>query len=257
LPTVPVLGVPVTAGALEDQVDRILTWASKRVARYVCVANVHMVMEAQRDPDFAEVLFGADMVTPDGMPLVWLMRKEGARAQERVAGFDVLTGLCRGAQARRVGLYFLGSTDTVLAAMRDRLEREFPDLPIAGMQALPFRPSTPEEDAALIDEIHASGAGVVMLSLGCPKQERWMHEHRAALRAVTVGLGGAFPVYAGLQLRAPKWAREAGLEWAFRLVQEPGRLWHRYWSTNVPFLWLAFRHHFRRSLDPSSAPPAV
>lgn len=238
---VSVIGVPITALSFEGHVDRMLEWASQRESRVVCAANVHMLMEAHRRPEFGTMLRAADLVSPDGMPLVWMMRRLGVPKQGRVAGMDLLPALCRGAAERGISVFFLGSTPEILERMRARLRHEIPGLAIAGMISPPFRAASPEEDAQLVEQIHASGAGLVLVALGCPKQERWMQEHRGRVPAVMVGLGGAFPVYAGIQKRAPEWVRDAGLEWAFRLWQEPGRLWKRYGETNLPFAWLALK----------------
>lgn len=216
-------------------------WASKRHSRVVCIANVHMLMEAHNDSGFAQVLNRADLVSPDGMPLVWMLRKLGKPDQDRMAGLDVFLALCRAAQSQSTGIYFLGSTEDVLSSIESRLRAEFPSLYIAGLESPPFRPLSNEEDQAMINRINESGAGFVFVALGCPKQERWMDAHRGQIQAVMVGLGGAFPVYAGAHKRAPLWIRQSGLEWAFRLMQEPNRLWRRYWNTNFSFIILAVR----------------
>jgi N-acetylglucosaminyldiphosphoundecaprenol N-acetyl-beta-D-mannosaminyltransferase len=207
----------------------------------VCVANVHMVMEAHRDPSFANVLQRADLVTPDGMPLVWMMRRLGKPEQDRMAGLDILMALCETAEADGTSIYLLGSTDEVLTEIISRMRQSYPRLHIAGFESPPFRPLSQEEDDAIVDRINSSSAGFVFVALGCPKQERWMSDRQGRVQAVMIGLGGAFPVYAGVHKRAPRWIREAGWEWAYRLIQEPRRLWRRYWETNLPFISLAFR----------------
>ncbi len=241
LPSINVVGSPVTAMRSAEQLETILTWAEARERRMVCVANVHMLMEARWDEGFGGLLQKADMVTPDGTPLVWMMRRLGAPEQDRVAGMDMLPRLCRLAAERDLAVFFLGSTTETLARMRERLAIECPGLRIAGMESPPFRPLTDEEDTELVQRIRSSGAQLVLVSLGCPKQERWMETHRDRLPAVLIGLGAAFPVYAGTQTMAPQWMRDAGLEWLYRLGQEPRRLFKRYWRTNLPFMWLAFR----------------
>lgn len=246
-PQINVLGSPITALCFEEQIALLLDWAQKRESRVTCVANVHMVMEATCDPEFAAVLKEADLVTPDGMPLVWLMRRLGAPSQERVAGMDMLPALCKRAEEQGISIFFLGSTQEVLDRIRKRLELEHPRLAIAGMESPPFRPLTESEQQALIEKINGSGAQMVFVALGCPKQERWMHFHKEKILAPMVGLGGAFPVYAGVQRRAPLWVQRAGLEWVFRLLQDPGRLWKRYWGTNLPFMWLAARQLLART----------
>lgn len=244
-PTLEVIGAPVCALPFLEQVGLMVDWASAHEQRIVCIANVHMVMEAHWSQEFAQVLAEADLVTPDGMPVVWMLKCQGVRGAERVAGMDVLTAVCHKAQARELPIFFLGSTDGVLDLIRKRLGREYPQLCIADMYSPPFREMTEEEDRNLIERINQSGARLVFVALGCPKQEKWMHAHRGKVKAVMVGLGGAFPVFAGQQAWAPAWLRSMGLEWLFRLYLEPGRLWKRYWQTNVPFLGLALRQLLR------------
>jgi len=239
LPTQKVLDFPITALRFEDQIQTILKWAIAQESRTVCVANVHMLMEAHWNPDFANVLKNSDMVTPDGMPLVWMMRRMGSRYQDRVAGMDIFVETCQHAQTHNISVFFVGSQTEILAKMRTRLEQEFPQLKVAGMEPLPFRPLTETEDEVLIKKINSSGAGVVWVSLGCPKQEKWMAQHKGKIRAVMIGVGGVFPVYAGIQKRAPRIVRDLGLEWLYRWVQEPRRLWRRYATTIPAFMWLA------------------
>jgi N-acetylglucosaminyldiphosphoundecaprenol N-acetyl-beta-D-mannosaminyltransferase len=234
-----IIGFPVTALPFESQMSLILNWAQHGLSKSVCIANVHMLVEAYRSANFATVLQQADLVTPDGMPLVWMLKLLGAHKQDRVAGLDVLEALCQKATTSGVKVFFLGSQSGILEKMRHRLNQEFPNLEIAGMEPLPFRPMTQTEDEALVEMLNQSGAGIVFVSLGCPKQEAWMANHKGKVNAVMIGLGGAFPVYAGLHKRAPGLVRSLGFEWLYRLLQEPGRLWGRYSSTIPVFLWLA------------------
>ena len=241
LPTKKVLDFPITALKLDDQVQTILHWATERESKTVCVANVHMLMEAHWNPESANVLKGADIVTPDGMPLVWMMRQMGARYQDRVTGMDIMMSLCKLAEANNISVFYLGSQSEILSRMRKQLNNDFPRLKIAAMEPLPFRPLTEGEDQALIEKIHSSGAGVVLIYLGCPKQENWMAQHKGKIQAVMIGLGGVFPVYAGIHKRAPRVVRDLGLEWLYRWMQEPRRLWQRYTKTIPPFIWLALK----------------
>jgi len=165
----------------------------------------------------------------------------GARYQDRVAGMDVLLALCKLAQTQNVSVFFAGSQPDILSRMQKRLEKEFPNLKIAGMEPLPFRPMTETEDKALIKMINNSGAGLVFVSLGCPKQENWIAEHKDKIKAVMIGLGGVFPVYAGIHKRAPRMIRDLGFEWLYRLIQEPRRLWNRYTKTIPAFILLALK----------------
>lgn len=240
-PCLDIIGSNVTAAPFDVLVEVILGWAKQRLSRCICVANTHMLVEAHQRPGFRDVLQTANIVTPDGMPLVWMLRLMGAKHQDRVAGLDLLRAVCQQASQQGVSVYFLGSMDLILQSMRNRLHLEFPNLIIANMEPLPFRPLTPEEDLSLVQRVNGSGAGLVMIALGCPKQECWMANHKDEIEAVMIGLGGAFPVYAGIHHRAPRWVRSMGLEWLYRLVQEPRRLWKRY-ATSIPlFIYLAFK----------------
>lgn len=239
---VDVIGTPVTALSFDQQMTTILSWAKSRLSKIVLVANVHMLVEGVKDSTFATILKRADLVTPDGMPLVWMIKKLTGRNQERVAGMDILLSLCKSAEAENVGVYFFGSTPKTLDTIREKLTVDFPNLPIAGMETLPFaKVFTPEQDQQIVQSINQSGAGIVFVALGCPKQERWMFKNREHVRSVMIGVGGAFPVYAGLKKWAPRWVRQSGLEWLYRFLQEPRRLWKRYLVTNSHFIWLALK----------------
>jgi N-acetylglucosaminyldiphosphoundecaprenol N-acetyl-beta-D-mannosaminyltransferase len=249
VPTQNVIGFPVASAAFEQQVEAILHWSKRNLSKVVCVANVHMLTEASWDTRLADVLQSADLVTPDGMPLVWMIQLLKRAPQDRVAGLDLMLAVCKQAEADGVGVFFLGSEEGILAKMRLRLNQEFPNLRLLGMESLPFRPLTAAEDAAVIDQVNQSGAGIVFLSLGCPKQELWMAQHQGQIKAVMVGIGGVFPLYAGIYRRAPAALRASGLEWLYRLVQEPRRLWGRYSRTIPPFMWMALQ----QLLMPSTA----
>ncbi len=236
-----IIGINVSSLSLRQQSSQIISWAKQNISKAVCVANVHMLMEAHWNDAFKKVLCSADLVTPDGMPLVWMLKLLGACRSERVAGMDLLKSLCAEAQEHEISIFFLGSEAKILGKMRQRLEAEYPDLCIAGMESLPFRPLTPLEDRKIIETINGTETGLLFVSLGCPKQEKWIAQHRGKINATMVGLGGVFPIYAGLQKYAPQWIRGLGMEWAYRLYQEPGRLWQRYATTIPPFLWLAAR----------------
>jgi N-acetylglucosaminyldiphosphoundecaprenol N-acetyl-beta-D-mannosaminyltransferase len=252
IPTKNVLNSPVTALRFDEQMFLMLKWARARESRIVCLANVHMMMEAHHQEKFASVLKSADIVAPDGMPLVWMLRQMGMRGQDRVAGLDVFVRLCQLCSLSGVSVYFVGSTDEILGQMREKLAQDFPDLQIAGMESLPFRPMTQSEDESLVERINASGAGIVWVCLGCPKQEFWMLDHLNKINAVMLGVGAVFSVYAGFHKRAPRLVRESGFEWFYRLIQEPRRLWHRYSQTIPPFLLLASQQLLQQSLQHSS-----
>jgi N-acetylglucosaminyldiphosphoundecaprenol N-acetyl-beta-D-mannosaminyltransferase len=241
IPAQNVIGFPVTALPFKEQVDVVMGWAKKGLSKVVCVANVHMLTEASWDSNLAHVLNHADMVTPDGMPLVWMVKLLRREQQDRVAGLDLMMAVCHQAIAEDVSVFFLGSEDAVLDRMSARLKRDFPMLKIAGMESLPMISMPVQVDDSVVEMVNESGAGVVFLSLGCPKQEKWMMAYKDRINAVMLGIGGVFPLYAGLHSRAPQFVRSAGLEWLYRLVQEPKRLWGRYSETIPPFLWMAIK----------------
>lgn len=241
LPKIEITGVPVTALSFNRQIDVMVDWAKQRSSKVVCVANVHMLMDSRWNTDLRAVLDQSDLTTPDGMPLVWVMRLLGVRSQDRVAGMDIFLSVCAQAIEHGLSVYLLGSTPEVLGKMKMRLAQEFPNLEIAGLESPPFRPLTAAEDAALVNRINDSGAAFTLISLGCPKQECWMGHHIDRVNSVMIGLGAVFPVYARVKKYAPKWVRESGLEWLYRLVQEPRRLFGRYVRTIPPFIWLAIQ----------------
>jgi N-acetylglucosaminyldiphosphoundecaprenol N-acetyl-beta-D-mannosaminyltransferase len=231
-----VLGSVITLGSYSSFLDRIIHLAGQKVPSYVCFANVHMVIEASHDPDFKRVVNQATIVAPDGKPLsVFLKHLHGIK-QDRVCGMDILPDLLRRAEECGRSVYFYGGEQRVLDAIESRAKKEFPNLRIAGLYSPPFRQLTAEEKQQDINRIRDSGADLVFVSLGCPKQEKWMAEHVKKINACFLGLGQAFSVYAGLEKRLPKWMRALCLEWVYRLVQEPKRLWRRYLFTNAEFL---------------------
>lgn len=233
-----VVSLDLSTGPYRGFVEKITELARVRSSSYVCVANVHMTIEAWQNPDFAAVVNGADIATPDGMPLAKSLKLLYGIDQERVAGMDLMPDLIAEAGKRGLSLFFYGSTDAVLQAITDRVRREHPTLKIAGSDSPPFRELSEKEEGEIVEKINNSGANIVMVALGCPKQEMWMARHKGKINAVMVGVGGAFPVYAGMQARAPEWMQRCALEWLYRLWQEPRRLFRRYFVTNSLFLVL-------------------
>jgi len=239
--TQPVLGVPVDAVSFGAAQTRVMTWGHARESRYVVLANVHVVVTASREPDFGAVVAAADMATPDGAPVAWMLGKLGWVAQERVSGPDLTWALLGKCEADQLPVYFFGSSRETLGLLAERLNAAFPKLLVAGFEAPPFRRMTAQEDAESVERINSSGAGLVFVGLGCPKQEHWMQAHRGQVKAVMLGVGAAFDFHAGTVSRAPAWMREHSLEWLHRLLSEPRRLWKRYLVTNTLFIWGAAR----------------
>ena len=202
----------------------------------MCLCNVHSVVTAGRERMLRDAINGADLVTPDGMPIAWLLRRSGYIGQKRIDGPDLMWHLCLAAEKRGLGIFLYGSTTDTLARLTTKLMQAFPRLRLVGEYAPPFRPLTEQESADVLAEIRRSEAHLVFVGLGCPKQELWMAAHRSHLQAVLVGVGAAFDFHAARVRRAPVWMRRAGLEWCFRLLSEPRRLWKRYLITNSVFV---------------------
>jgi len=229
-PSYRVLGVRFDAMQIPGVVARMEEWIAKREgARYIAVSNVHVLMEARHSVSFRNVLDSADLCVPDGMPLVWVGRLRGHELERRVYGPDLFLSFCRETQGKGYRHFFYGGAPGVPEALAAKLLEQFPMLQVAGTYSPPFRALTPEEDSSVVDMIHRANADVLWVGLGCPKQELWMYERRDQLRVpVLVGVGQAFDIHAGRLRQAPRWMREHGLEWLFRLAAEPRRLWRRY-----------------------------
>lgn len=238
VPSRRVVGLRVDATDYLHAAETILTQAANG-GGMTCVATVHMVMEAQDDPDYRRLVNAAELVTPDGMPLVWMLRALGVRDAQRVYGPDLTPIVCRLAAERGVPVGFYGGDEQTLETLVARLRAEHPGLRIDFVHSPPFRPLTPEEDAAQSEAILDSGVRILFVGLGCPKQERWMADHRDRLGCALVGVGAAFDFLAGRKAQAPGWMQRAGLEWLFRLAHEPRRLWRRYAVHNPRFVWRA------------------
>jgi N-acetylglucosaminyldiphosphoundecaprenol N-acetyl-beta-D-mannosaminyltransferase len=242
-----ILGMSVHATSYADAVLRVRNWALARQSRYVCEAPVHMVMESYDSTDYRQVINRADLVTPGGMPIVWLMRILGVQKQSRVYGPQLMLHLCGEAAQTglTVGLY--GGTPSALEALIAELKQRYPSLEIGYAYSPPFRPLTPQEDGQICSEIEGSGVRILFVGLGCPKQERWMAAHRPRLPVVMLGVGAAFDFISGKKPWAPVLLQRLGLEWLFRLATEPRRLWFRYLWHNPRFVYLILLQLFHNA----------
>ncbi len=225
-----VLGVRVQAVQISDVIAQMENWIGHRQrTHYIAVTDMHTIMEAQDDPGFRAVLAEADLVVPDGMPLVWCACLRGHALRRRVYGPELMLTFCRQTTAKRYRHFFYGGDSGVPERLAAFLRQACPGICIVGTFSPPFRPLSPEEDVHIVEVIHRAGPDVLWVGLGSPKQEKWMREHRDRLNVpVLVGVGAAFDFHAGTKRQAPRWMREHGLEWLFRLFQEPRRLWRRY-----------------------------
>lgn len=247
---VKIISTCVHTTSYADACDRIQAWVEAKQSCYIVAANVHVVMTAYWTRSYHNVLKGAALITPDGMPLVWGLRLLGQSSQQRVYGPDLMLAWCDRAASLDLPIYFYGSTDSTLERLQVKLKQQFPKLAIAGSYAPPYidpdsldmkeknLPAWLEKD---IDRIHTSGARVVFVGLGCPKQEYWMAKVQSNLNCVAIGVGAAFDFHSGQVSQAPRWMMKIGLEWLYRFSQEPSRLWQRYLINNPAFVILFLR----------------
>ena len=237
LPSYSVLGVRVNAVQIPEVIAQMEAWIALRDrCRYVAVTGMHGITEAQHHRHFKEVLADADLVVADGMPLVWLGRRKGHAMPRRVYGPELMQEFWSRTSSRRYRHFFYGGAPGVAAELERRFTEAFPNHAVAGTFSPPFRPLTASEDREIVATINHSRPDVLWVGLGTPKQEQWMHDHRNALQvAVMVGVGAAFDFHAGAVRQAPAWMGDHGLEWLFRLVQEPRRLWRRYLIRGAEF----------------------
>ena len=238
-----ILGTSIDPISPDSATQLIEYWANRYEARTVLFANVHMIMESYDSPEFQEVVNTADLVVPDGMPLVWILRRKGIDGQQRVSGYGQTLRSLEAAELAGTPVGFLGSNASNLANLRKNVLERFPLLKIAYSHSPPFRNLSEDEDTAIIAAIEKSGAQILFVGLGCPKQERWMFSHRKKVKAVMLGVGAAFDILGGSQTRAPTWMRKNGLEWLYRVWQEPKRLWKRYLIQNPRFLILTAKYY--------------
>jgi N-acetylglucosaminyldiphosphoundecaprenol N-acetyl-beta-D-mannosaminyltransferase len=239
VPRANILGVGVSALNMAMALEIIEGWIERREPHYVCVTGVHGVMESQRDGELRRIHNRAGLVTPDGMPLVWLSRLQGFHHVERVYGPDLMLALCERSAAKGYRHFFYGGAEGVPEQLASVLQKRFPGLQVAGTFSPPFRSLTADEDDRIVQMINAAAPDIVWVGLSTPKQERWMAGHRERLTApVLIGVGAAFDFLTGRKPQAPHWMQRAGLEWLFRLLTEPRRLWRRYLYHNPRFVLL-------------------
>ncbi|MGL5034194.1 MAG: WecB/TagA/CpsF family glycosyltransferase [Microcystaceae cyanobacterium] len=233
-----ILGTRIDATTYQDACDRLEEWIITGRSGYVVAANVHVVMTGYWHRQYQTLINQALLVTPDGMPLVWGLKRLGISAAARVYGPDLMLAWCERANQQKIPLFLYGGTEKMLLKLVDFLQQKYPQLPIAGWYSPPFRPLTIEEDRAIQEQIKQSGAALVLVGLGCPKQEEWMANHQDSLNVMMIGVGAAFGFHSGIVSQAPRWMMKIGLEWLYRLGTEPRRLWRRYLFNNPAFVIL-------------------
>jgi N-acetylglucosaminyldiphosphoundecaprenol N-acetyl-beta-D-mannosaminyltransferase len=246
-PTSDILGISIHTGKTDKFVSSIISLAKCGIGAYVCFVNAHMAVEASNDLQFKAIVNNADLACPDGMPIAKCISWMYGKPQERISGPEILPILLEAAWKDDLGVFVLGGTEIVLSDFIKRANEEFPGL-ICGSYSPPFRKLTESENSDITKRINESKANMVLVSLGCPKQEKWMAAYKCCVNACMLGLGFAIPVYAGHAKRAPHWMQTLGLEWLHRLKNNPKKLWRRYLYTNIAFIWKISREILSRSI---------
>lgn len=240
-----ILGTRVDATSYRQATEQIVEWARRQRSCYVCCAAVNNIMEAHDSPEFRSVMEQAALVTSDGMPLVWLLRRLGVANATRVYGPEMMPEVLEAAARAEIPVGFYGGSETALGRLLHKVRGRHPALRIAYAESPPFRLSSPEEDDRTVRAIRAAKVRILFVGLSTPKQDWWMHAHLGRIDAVMLGVGAAFDFLAGTKPQAPRWIRRSGLEWLFRLSTEPRRLWRRYLGQNPRFAILALAQLLR------------
>jgi len=234
-----ILGVNVSPVSFAGVLEMVDSWIQTGSKKYICCTPVSSVMAAHGDKKVRHAINGAGLVVPDGMPIVWIVRLAGFPSQDRVYGPDLLLSACTLSEEKGYSHFFYGGEPGIPERLVGNLKQQFPSLKVAGTYCPPFRPLTAEEDRSIVDVINRNSPDIVWVGLGSPKQDLWIAEHYQRLEAkVCIGVGAAFDFHAGRIKQAPRWMQRNGLEWAYRLWQEPRRLWRRYLIGNPLFLFL-------------------
>lgn len=239
-----ILGVNIAVTNMQDTIELILSQIDELKGKFICLSNVHTTVMSDQDEEYKKIQNAAFLALPDGSPLALLQRLRGYKGAEQVAGPDLMPALWKATENTGISHYFYGSSQETIDALKRELLKRYPGLAIAGMEAPPFRPLTEDEDREAVRKINESGAQIVWVGLGAPKQERWMYEHQSSVNALMLGVGAGFDFHAGTVKRAPAWMRNHYLEWLYRLTQDPKRLWKRYVETNGKFILLSIKDAF-------------
>lgn len=233
-----ILGVGVSVINMDDALGQMEHWISTRQQNYICVATVHLVMEAQKDAELKGILNSSGLTTPDGMPLAWVGKMRGNSNMDRVYGPDVMVNFSELSAKKGYRNFYYGGSSEAVQDLAEKLTERFPGLEVVGAYSPPFRALTPEEDQEIVNMINEANPDVIWIGLGAPKQDKWMAEHMGRVNApVMIGVGAAFDFLSGRKKQAPAWIQKIGMEWFFRLVTEPRRLWKRYLVTNTLFIF--------------------
>lgn len=234
-----VIDINVSETSYAAATRQIQYWAQRGESRAVYATSVHGTMEAHDELEFRKILNQADLITPDGVPLVWVLRLKGVREQQRVYGPTLMLHVLEMAEREQISVGFYGGEAQALELLITRMKAIYPSSRINYVFSPPFRPLSEDEAAQIRQEIISSGVKILFVGLGCPRQEKWIDAQRGCIPAVMLGVGAAFDFHAGLKPQAPAWMQKIGLEWSFRLLTEPRRLWRRYLYHIPRFIVLA------------------
>lgn len=240
IPTCRILGVDIAAINMEWLINYLEENIASLAGDYICVSNTHTTVTASEDENYCRVQNGGIMAIPDGGPLSSVGKRRGYKNMERITGPDLMRQIFKVSSQRGYSHYFYGSTEKTLEKLYEKLSESYPDIRIVGMYSPPFRHMTDDEDEAVIERINEAKPDFIWVGLGAPKQEKWMAEHQGKVNGLIVGVGAGFDYFAGNINRAPAWMQKNNLEWVYRLVQDPKRLFRRYWHTNWKFIWNAY-----------------
>lgn len=239
-----ILGVHVAVTSMEEVLELILGRLKEVRGQYICFSNVHTTVMARESEAYRRIQNSAFLALPDGGPLALVQRLRGFKGAKKVSGPDAMPALWKATENMEVKHYFYGSSQRTIEALAKKLKVQYPGLKIAGMESPPFRPLTKQEDQEAVRRINASGADILWVGLGAPKQEEWMYAHRDKVNALMLGVGAGFDFHAGVVKRAPEWMQKHYLEWLYRLFQDPARLWKRYAVTNFKFVCFSIQDSF-------------
>lgn len=239
IPKVNIMGVDVAAVNPRWIMDYTAHHVKELSGEYFTALSVHAIVMASRDPEYSDAQNGAYIVMPDGGPVAAVGRRRGFPDMRKTAGPSYMNAVIKASGKHGYRHFFYGSTEETLAKMQEVIKTQYPGAVVAGVYSPPFRELTPEEDEEVIRMINEADADFVWIGLGAPRQELWMARHHGKIKGLMVGVGAAFDYLAGNIRRAPKWMQDMSLEWLYRLMQEPTRLFGRYFSTNMTFIWEA------------------
>ncbi|MDB5121040.1 MAG: glycosyl transferase [Sphingobacteriales bacterium] len=235
------ISINVTLGKYQSFIDNIIKLSKAKVSAYVCVANVHMLVECSKNENYRKVVNNANIITPDGMPLAKSLKLMYGIDQDRVAGMDLLPDLLLESERQNLSVFFYGGDQKLITDSEIYITKTYPNLKVVGYYSPPFRPLTEQEESDIVALINSYSPNLLFVALGCPKQEKWMALMKNKINTCMVGIGGALSVMIGLQTRAPEWMQRNSLEWLYRLAQEPNRLLKRYLVTNTWFIYFLLK----------------